>query len=76
MDTHRFQAGRFDTRFVEQHFSMEQAESIRKSYPKIAAILSTLVAHEQMERTSHFIHRGQRDTSNWKWLSRWERMNR
>jgi len=76
MESHRFQAGRFDTQFVEQRFSMEQADQSRKSFPEVAAILSTLVAHQQMERTSHIVHRGQRDTSNWKWLSRWERMSK
>jgi acetyl-CoA carboxylase biotin carboxylase subunit len=74
MDSHRFMAGQYDTQFVEQRFSMQQADRGRKSYPNIAAIISTLVAHQQMQRSAQIIQRDQRDTSNWKWVSRWERM--
>jgi acetyl-CoA carboxylase biotin carboxylase subunit len=76
MDSHRFMGGQFDTRFVEQRFSMETAERIVEQRPEIAAILATLVAHQQTQRAAQFIQRGERDTSNWKWLSRWERMQR
>jgi acetyl-CoA carboxylase biotin carboxylase subunit len=72
----RFIAGNFDTRFVEERFSIEQAEQGKDTFPEIAAILATLVAHEQTERSAHIISRGKRDTSNWKWVSRWERMHR
>ena len=40
-------AGQFDTRFVEERFSMEDAEEGRAGQPLIAAILATLVAHRQ-----------------------------
>lgn len=72
----RFIAGNFDTRFVEERFSLEKAEAGKEGYPEIAAIAATLVAHEQTERSAHIIARGKRDTSNWKWVSRWERMHR
>ncbi|MCW5879249.1 MAG: acetyl-CoA carboxylase biotin carboxylase subunit [Anaerolineales bacterium] len=72
----RFIAGKFDTRFVEERFSLEEAEGGKETHPEIAAIFATLVAHEQAERSAHIISRGKRDTSNWKWVSRWERMNR
>ena len=72
----RFLAGNFDTRFVEERFSMEKAEEGREGQPEIAAIVATLVAHNQTERAAHIIARGKRDTSNWKWVSRWERMHR
>jgi acetyl-CoA carboxylase biotin carboxylase subunit len=74
MDSHRFMGGQFDTRFIEERFSMEAAEEGRASLANIAAILATLVAHEQTQRAAHVIQRGERDTSNWKWLSRWERL--
>jgi acetyl-CoA carboxylase biotin carboxylase subunit len=76
MDSHRFMGGQFDTRFVEERFSMDSAERTKEQRPEIAAILATLVAHEQTERAAQIIQRGERDTSNWKWLSRWERMQR
>ncbi len=76
MDSHRFMAGQYDTRFVEERFSMDLAEESRQTYPEIAAILATLVAHQQTQRAAHIIQRGERDTSNWKWLGRWERLQR
>jgi acetyl-CoA carboxylase biotin carboxylase subunit len=81
MDSHRFMGGQYDTRFVEERFSMDTSEDgsdqrRSDSLPQIAAILSTLVAHQQAERAAHIIQRGERDTSNWKWVGRWERMHR
>jgi len=76
MDSHRFMGGQYDTRFVEERFSMEGAEEYRKTYAEVAAILATLVAHESAERSAHIVQRNERDTSNWKWVGRWERMHR
>ena len=76
MDSHRFMAGQYDTRFVEERFSIEEAEEGKESRPDLAAILATLVAHQQTERAAQFIQRNERDTSNWKWYSRWERLRR
>jgi len=76
MYSHRFMGGQYDTRFVEERFSIEEAEEGIESRPEVAAILATLVAHRQTERAAHIIHRNERDTSNWKWLSRWERLRR
>lgn len=76
MDSPRFMGGQYDTRFVEERFSMDSAEEVREGYAEIAAILATLVAHQQTERAAHIIQRGERDTSNWKWVGRWERIHR
>ena len=76
MDSHRFMGGQYDTRFVEERFSLEAAEEGKGSLEDIAAILATLVAHQQTQRAAHIIQRGERDTSNWKWVGRWERMHR
>jgi acetyl-CoA carboxylase biotin carboxylase subunit len=76
MDSTRFMAGQFDTRFIEERFSMEDAEEGRAREPRIAAILGTLVAHRQTQLASQIVRRGERDTSNWKWVGRWERMHR
>ena len=76
MDSTRFLAGVFDTRFVEERFSMADADCIREEQPEIAAIFATLVAHQQAQRAVNIYQRGERDTSNWKWFGRWERMSR
>jgi acetyl/propionyl-CoA carboxylase alpha subunit len=76
MDSHRFMAGQYDTRFVEERFSMEEMEEGKQSYDEIAAIFATLVAHTEAQRAAQIVRRGERDTSNWKWVGRWERMHR
>ncbi len=76
MDSTRFMGGQFDTRFVEERFSMEAIEEGKTAPVDIAAILATLVAHRQTQRAAQIVQRGERDTSNWKWLSRWERLQR
>jgi acetyl-CoA carboxylase biotin carboxylase subunit len=73
MDSHRFLTGQFDTAFVEERFSMNEREAPNV---KEAAILATLVAHQQGQQASQIVAPGERDTSNWKWYSRWERLNR
>jgi acetyl-CoA carboxylase biotin carboxylase subunit len=73
MDSHRFLSSQFDTKFVEERFSMsdrEAPDALR------AAILATLMAHRQGQQASQIVAPGERDTSNWKWLSRWERLQR
>jgi len=76
MDSHRFMGGQFDTRFVEERFSMDDAIESRSANAEIAAILATLVAHQQSELSAQRVRRNERDTSNWKWVGRWERMHR
>jgi acetyl/propionyl-CoA carboxylase alpha subunit len=73
MDSHRFLTGQFDTRFVEERFSMGDRDA---TDPLEAAILATLMAHQQGVHASQLVAPGARDTSNWKWISRWERMQR
>ena len=75
MDSHRFMGGQYDTRFVEERFSMNRSED-GSNDSEIAAILATLVAHQQIERSAQIVRRGERDVSNWKWVGRWERMHR
>ncbi len=76
MDSHRFMGGQYDTRFIEERFSMDEAAEARAENFEIAAILATLVAHQQTERNANIVRRNARDTSNWKWVGRWERMHR
>ncbi len=76
MDSHPFMGGQFDTRFVEEVFSMEEIAEGKETFPEVAAIIATLVQHERTERAAHVVRRNERDTSNWKWLSRWERLSK
>ena len=76
LDLTSFMAGRYDTRFVEERFSMTTAENIREIKPEVAAVIATLVAHRQAREAANIIQRAKRDTSNWKWISRWERLRR
>jgi acetyl/propionyl-CoA carboxylase alpha subunit len=76
MDSHRFMGGQYDTRFVEERFSMDETEEVRETYSEIAALLATLVAHQETERSAQIVRRNERDASNWKWVGRWERMHR
>jgi acetyl/propionyl-CoA carboxylase alpha subunit len=69
----RFQAGNFDTRFLEERFSMEGDQPPNS---EIAAILATVVAHQRGQQAAQIVRRGDRDTSNWKWVGRYERMHR
>ncbi len=76
MDSHRFIAGSFDTRFVEERFSMDDLEEEKEHLAKIAAVMAALVTHRESQSASQIVRRNKRDTSNWKWVGRWERMNR
>jgi acetyl/propionyl-CoA carboxylase alpha subunit len=73
MDSHRFLTGQFDTKFVEDRFSMSDREATDGME---AAILATWVAHRQGQHASQIMAPGERDTSNWKWFTRWERLRR
>ncbi len=74
--SHRFMGGQFDTRFVEERFSMNESEEGKEELERIAAIMATLVEHRQHQKASQIFRTSERDTSNWKWLGRWEKMNR
>jgi acetyl-CoA carboxylase biotin carboxylase subunit len=61
----RFQAGTFDTRFVEDKFALEEQEP---PHPDVAAIAATMVAHQRGQRTASHIDRNESRTMlRWKW---------
>jgi len=74
MDSHRFMGGQYDTRFIEERFEVQEEQD--SSNAEIAAVLALLVAHLETQRSAQFVQRNERDTSNWKWVGRWERMHR
>ena len=69
MDTYPFISGKYNTRFVEEQFSMMDAAENRELYLDIAALMATLVAHGQMEHRTQVYKRNDQG-SNWKWLNR------
>lgn len=74
MDSHRFMGGQYDTRFVEERFALQEESDPHMM--EIAAVLATLASHSQTTLAAQFVQRNERDTSNWKWVGRWERMHR
>ncbi len=77
LNSFSFIAGKFDNKFVEERFSMttyEQSPSDEEL--ETAAIAATLFAHRSRQLAGQVVSRNERDVSNWKWLSRWERVHR
>ena len=74
MDSPRFMGGQYDTRFVEERFSMQEQDD--PAMAEIAAVFATLAAHHQSQHAAQIVQRNERDTSNWKWVGRWERIHR
>ncbi len=68
MDSHRFLSGQFDTNFVEDRFSMDDREAIHDLQ---AAIMATLVAHQEGEKASQNISSSDDGGRNqWRWSYR------
>jgi acetyl/propionyl-CoA carboxylase alpha subunit len=77
MNSTRFIAGQSDTRFVEDRFSMNLYETPPTDAElETVAIAATLYAHRQRQLAAQVVAPAKRDTSNWKWLARWERLQR
>ncbi|MBN2305820.1 MAG: acetyl-CoA carboxylase biotin carboxylase subunit [Anaerolineae bacterium] len=75
IDSTRFLAGRYDTQFIEQHMDLRDDENgAAGDQAEAAAILATLVEHQARQQAMQIMARPARDTSNWKWFGRWERM--
>ena len=72
-----FIAGQFDTNFVEQRFNMHTYEKApTPEQLETVAIAATLYAHRKRRLASQVVAPAKRDTSNWKWMGRFERMHR
>jgi acetyl-CoA carboxylase biotin carboxylase subunit len=69
MDTYPFITGKYDTRFVEEQFSMIDAAENRELYLDIAALMASVVAHREIERHAHIYTRPEHKSS-WKWAGR------
>jgi acetyl-CoA carboxylase biotin carboxylase subunit len=75
MSTYPFITGKYDTRFVEEQFSMLDATENREVYLDIAALMASLVAHRQEERRAQ-VFPSSKPRSNWKWADRFEKHRR
>ncbi|MCS7324685.1 MAG: acetyl-CoA carboxylase biotin carboxylase subunit [Thermoflexales bacterium] len=66
----RFQAGQFDTRFVEDRFVLEEEDP---GYGEVAALVATMIAHQQGRQAAEHIERGEvGGISPWRWgMRRW-----
>jgi acetyl/propionyl-CoA carboxylase alpha subunit len=69
MSTYPFIIGKYNTRFVEDQFSMIDAAENRELYLDIAALMASLVAHRQLERITQLYPRSEQK-SIWKWSDR------
>jgi acetyl-CoA carboxylase biotin carboxylase subunit len=77
LNSFSFMAGQFDTKFVEERFSMETYETApTETEIESAAIAATLIEHRNQQLAAQGVAPQARDVSNWKWISRYERMQR
>lgn len=70
MDSTRFLGGQYDTRFVEERFSMELYEDLKDALPDVAALVATLVAHRHNQLTTNTIQHTESAKNKWKWYDR------
>jgi acetyl-CoA carboxylase biotin carboxylase subunit len=68
-----FLAGEFDTQFVQDGSLPLSGKLQDDSLAEMAALTAVLATHKLSQRSAVVMQRGKRDTSNWKWVSRWER---
>lgn len=72
----RFLSGAFDTRFVEDEFSMDDVTKEKVTTPEIAAIVAALFTHDLNQRSAHISRQCGNLVSNWKRSGRWKELNR
>lgn len=76
LDNPDFLAGKFNTQFVQDGVPAFSGIQKNQALPEIAALAAVLAAHDRTQRSANIIQRAKRDTSNWKWIGRWERTNK
>jgi acetyl-CoA carboxylase biotin carboxylase subunit len=77
MNSFSFIGGQFDTRFVEERFRMNTYEDApTEAELETVAIAATLHAHRKRQLAAQVVAPAERDTSNWKWMGRYERTRR
>lgn len=76
MENQDFLDGNFDTQFVKDEVPPFSGIQKDKDLPEVAALAAVLATHDRTYRSAILIRRAKRDTSNWKWVGRWERTNK
>ena len=77
LNSFSFIAGKIDTAFVDDRFNMKTYDrDPTEIETETAAIAATLFAHRRRQLAAQVVTAPTRDTSNWKWVGRWERMQR
>jgi acetyl-CoA carboxylase biotin carboxylase subunit len=71
-----FIAGNFDTKFVEERFSMSRNAGERIANAEAAAILATLVKHQKTQRSARIDRSGCGEGSAWKRSASWKEAGR
>ncbi len=69
LDSTNFLGGRYNTQFVEQHMQM-QGDEMGGDMTEAAAIVATLVEHQQRQSALQFAQQADRRSSQWKWGGR------
>jgi acetyl-CoA carboxylase biotin carboxylase subunit len=73
LDSPRFLAGVFDTRFVEERFALNGEGGGPDRHPEMAAIFATLVEHRTAQRAAQMMEAAHPPSgSGWKWSGRGE----
>jgi acetyl/propionyl-CoA carboxylase alpha subunit len=77
LNSFKFIAGQIHTKFVEENFSMTTYETeVTDAEYELAAIAATLYEHRKRQLAAQVVAPAKRDASNWKWVSRWERLQK
>jgi acetyl-CoA carboxylase biotin carboxylase subunit len=77
LDSPRFLAGVFDTRFVEERFALDDNPEETNHHPEMAAIFATLVEHQSSQRAAQILESSRpQSASQWKWAGRGGRILR
>jgi acetyl-CoA carboxylase biotin carboxylase subunit len=73
LENPNFLTGDFDTRFVQDDILVGNVDDQDPNLQEVAALSAVLATYKHTQRSAVFMQRGKRDTSNWKWIGRWER---
>jgi acetyl/propionyl-CoA carboxylase alpha subunit len=71
-----FIAGNFDTRFVEERFSLDQAIATADQHAEVAAVIATLLSHEKIQRAARIERDCGQPASPWKRSASWKERGR
>lgn len=71
-----FLSGEYNTRFIEEQFSVNGMREDGKDLEEIAAIIAALVEHRHSQRSARIAPAAPQANRQWKWRGRWKRFER